>query len=610
MRLPTALGLVSALALAIAGAGAVADDGHGRDSDEFHRVHTATPIKHVVVIFQENVSFDHYFGTYPKAMNLSGETPFTASPRTPTVNNLANPLDVNSNFGPLTGVDLLNHNPNSNPNVPLPPDNAKTNGAGASNPFRLSPSQALTADQGHNESPEESAYDNGKMDGFPAYVGTQGPPPSGIGTKGLVMGYYDGNTVTALWNYAQHFALNDNNFTTQFGPSTPGAINLISGQANGFSATLNVLGPGNVLLHPTHEAFGDGAHNASNITEIGDGDPLGDDCSNPTLDQVTMAGKNIGDLLNDKGITWGSFMGGFDLKLTNANGTTGCGRQTNPTAPGTPAFTSADYIPHHAWFQYYASTANPKHFRPSSVAAIGHSLIPHTNTPDPANHQYDINDFFTTLKAGNLPAVSFLKAAAFEDGHAGYSDPLDEQHFLVRVINALQKSPEWAETAVIILYDDSDGWYDHQMPPIVNPSFNPTVDTLNGPGVCKTSNGFQQGKAVPATPLNGNFGQPSSGRCGYGTRMPLLVVSPFAKRNHVDHTLTDQTSVLRFIEDNWLSGERIQPGGSFDTIAGPIDHMFDFDNRGEEGPRKLVLDEVTGVVLSASDGDDHDRDRH
>jgi len=320
-----------------------------------------------------------------------------------------------------------------------------------------------------------------------------------------------------------------------------------------------------------------------------------------------MTGKNIGDLLNAKGITWGSFMGGFDLTLKNTNGTIGCGRSTfSSTVNGT----IVDYIPHHAWFQYYASTRNPTHARPSSVEAIGHSLIPHTNTPDPANHQYDIHDFFSTLKAGNLPAVSFLKAAAFEDGHAGYSDPIDEQHFLVRVINALQKSPEWSETAVIILYDDSDGWYDHQMPPIVNPSSNPTVDTLNGPGVCNTSNGFQQGKAVPATPLNGNFGQPSWGRCGYGTRMPLLVVSPFAKRNHVDHTLTDQTSVLRFIEDNWLSGERIQPGGSFDTIAGPIDHMFDFDNRGEGGPRKLVLHEVTGVVVSASDGDDHDRDRH
>ena len=162
----------------------------------------------------------------------------------------------------------------------------------------------------------------------------------------------------------------------------------------------------------THEAFGDAAHIASNITEIGDGDPLRDVCSNSAIDQVTMAGKNIGDLLNAKGITWGSFMGGFDLTAVNADGTTGCARQSTTTAPGTITFTSADYIPHHAWFQYYASTANPHHARPSSVAAIGHSLIPHTNTPDPANHQYDINDFFAALKAGNLPAVSFLKAAA------------------------------------------------------------------------------------------------------------------------------------------------------------------------------------------------------
>jgi phospholipase C len=214
--------------------------------------------------------------------------------------------------------------------------------------------------------------------------------------------------------------------------------------------------------------------------------------------------------------------------------------------------------------------------------------------------------------------VSFLKASAFQDGHAGYSDPLDEQHFLVSVINALQKSPERSETAVIILYDDSDGWYDHQMPPVVNSSFNPAVDTLNGPGVCNTSNGFQQGKPVPTTPLNGNFGQPEWGRCGYGTRMPLLVVSPFAKQNYVDHTLTDQTSVLRFVEDNWLSGERIQPGGSFDTIAGPLNNMFDFDDRDDNGPRKLVLDAATGVVVPASRGGDDDgrrddddrRDRH
>ncbi len=606
MRLPKALGLVSALALAAACGGA-----HANDRDD--RSPTATPIKHVVVIFQENVSFDHYFGTYPNALNLSGETKFMASPRTPKVNSLATPLDVNHHFAPLAGVDLLNNNPNSNPTNPAAPNNSKINGMGASNPFRLSPSQALTADQGHNESPEESAYNNGRMDGFPAFVGTSGPPPAGIGSKALVMGYYDGNTVTALWNYAQHFALNDNNYTTQFGPSTPGAINLISGQANGFAATKNVfVDPSNptTLKFPTHEAFGDALKTLDNITEIGDGDPLGDVCSNPAIDQITMAGKNIGDFLNEKNITWGSFMGGFDLTVVNANGTTGCLRQTNPTAPGTPAFTSVDYIPHHAWFQYYASTSNPTHARPSSVQAIGHSLIPHTNTPDPANHNYDINDFFATLKANNLPAVSFVKASAFEDGHAGYSDPLDEQHFMVRVINALQKSPEWSETAVIILYDDSDGWYDHQMPPIVNPSFNPAVDTLNGPAVCNTSNGFQQDEPVSSTPLNGNSGKPAWGRCGYGTRMPLLVVSPFAKRNHVDHTLTDQTSVLRFIEDNWLNGKRIQHGGSFDTIAGPLNNMFDFDDRDERNPRKVVLDETTGAVVSVSGGDDDDHRHH
>lgn len=615
MRLPTALGLVSALALIVAGAAAVADD-HGRDDHghgekrDFHLARTRTPIKHLVVIFQENVSFDHYFGTYPKAQNLAGETPFVAKKNTPVTNNLVTPLDVNNGFAPLAGIDLLNNNPNANPNNPAAPNGSRNNGAGASNPFRLSPSQALTADQGHAPGPEESAYNNGRMDGFPAFVGVQGPPPAGVGTKALVMGYYDGNTTTAIWNYAQHFALNDNHYTTQFGPSTPGALNLISGQANGFSATKNVVDGSGNLLHGSHEAYGDASKIASNMTETGDGDPIGDVCSNPNIDQVTMAGRNIGDLLNARGITWGAFMGGFDLTVVNANGTTGCARQTNPAASGTPAFTSVDYIPHHAWFQYYESTRNPNHARPSSVAAIGHSLIPHTNTPDPANHQYDINDFFAVIKTNNLPAVSFLKASAFEDGHAGYSDPIDEQHFIVRIINALQKSPEWADTAVVIMYDDSDAWYDHQMPPIVNSSFNAVVDTLNGPGNCSTSNGFQQGKPSPAPILNGNFGQPAWGRCGYGTRMPLLVVSPFARQNHVDHTLTDQSSVLRFIEDNWLDGERIQPAGSFDTIAGTIENMFDFGRRDDEEPHKLILDEATGAVVLAShgDGDGDDRD--
>src|SRR5882724_12011720 len=183
---------------------------------------TATPIKHVVIIFGENESFDHYFGTYPKALNPPGEPRFTALPGTPAVNGLT--------------PALLTNNPNLNP----------ANGTGASNPFRLGHAQALTADQGHGYTAEQSSFDNFLMDLFPKATGKAGAPPKGfpaiVGTTGLVMGYYDGNTVTALWNYAQHYALNDNSFGTVFGPSTPGALNLISGQTNGFSATNGISG--------------------------------------------------------------------------------------------------------------------------------------------------------------------------------------------------------------------------------------------------------------------------------------------------------------------------------------------------------------------------------
>src|SRR3979490_2791979 len=294
MRHRTIIGCLAAAFAAVAAA-ALAQDHDGT------AIPTVTPIKHLVVIFQENVSFDHYFGTYPVAKNLPGETPFTASPRTPnSINTLMTPLDTGHNLAPLTGVDLLNHNPNSNPAAPAN-GGGVFNGAGASNPIRLSPAQALTADMEHDETPEQGAYDNGLMDGFPRWVGTAGPPPAGVTTKGLVMGYYDGNTVTALWNYAQHF-----------GPSTPGAINLISGQTNGIAAAINVVATtNNNLIHPTHEAFGDNGKTMGNMTLIGDADPLLDVCSNPASDQLTMAGRNIGDLLNDKNITWGAFMGGF-----------------------------------------------------------------------------------------------------------------------------------------------------------------------------------------------------------------------------------------------------------------------------------------------------------
>jgi phospholipase C len=485
---------------------------------------TATPIKHLVVIFQENVSFDHYFATYPHAANPSGEPRFVAAPGTPAVNGLS--------------AALLNHNPNAL--------NTQVNGAGATNPFRLDRSEAATADQDHDYMPEQMAFDHGLMDAFPASVGTAGPPPTGTPialTTGLTMGYYDGNTVTAIWNYAQRYAMSDNSFGTNFGPSTDGAVNLISGQLNGVTTDLN----------PGGSTIGDGS---GGLTLISDADPVGDMCSTTTGEVVQFGGKNVGDLLTAAGVTWGFFEGGFNLQTVNANGTTGCKRSTTSTVTNT---LKADYIPHHQPFQYYVSTANPKHTRPTSVAMIGHN-------GDAANHQYDIQDFYDAVNAGNFPAVSYLKAPGYQDGHAGYSDPLDEQTFIVNVINFLQKQRDWESTAVVIAYDDSDGWYDHQIGPIVNHS-STAADALTGTGECGN------GATALAGVASGTFH--AQGRCGYGPRLPMLVISPWARHNFVDHTVTDQSSILRFVEDNWLGATRLGRG-SFDALANPIDNMFDF----------------------------------
>jgi len=549
-----------------AGPGTVASEaGPSGTLDPAATFATATKIKHLVVIFGENISFDHYFGTYPTAQNNAGDPPFKAATGTPSPNNLTTPLDPTHGFAAVTTVNLLTANPTATNGA---------NDAGAYNPFRLSPAEAFTQDMNHNYKPEQEAYDNGLMDLFPEFTGTAGPPPGDGGagpsadSTGLVMGFFDGNTLSGLWSLAQNYALSDNAWTTTFGPSTPGAINLVSGQTNGIVAT-------NHSPLSTSHAVADGN---GGLTLIGDIDPLGDVCS-AAADQGTMGGKNVGDLLNAMKISWGWFEGGFDLTITNPNGTTGCNRSTLATVPNAN-FAETDYIAHHAPFQYYPSTANPEHLRPSSVTAIGNTLEDDGKTKDPANHQYDSHDFFDALHAGNFPAVSYLKAPGYQDGHPGYSDPIDEQVFIASVVTAVQSSGDWESTAIVITYDDSDGWYDHQASPIVNASTS-AADALNGAGMC--TKGAQQGDggAAPSTPLlgiaQGDAGAaPAQGRCGYGTRIPLLVISPFAKKNAVDHTLVDQSSLVRFIEDNWLAGQRIQPGGSYDTIAGTIENMLSF----------------------------------
>lgn len=437
---------------------------------------TKTPIKYLIVIIPENRGFDHLFGTYPHALNPPGEPRFKAERNTPIVNGFSKAL--------------LQHNTNAHP------------------PFRLDRSQAATTEPAHHYTQLQEEAHGGLLDQFVQVN-------AGDITA---MGYYDGNTVTALWNYAQRFAMSDNCFSTTMTPSSPGHINLISGLTHGAI-------PQNLTLVSGEVVVVDG-------TLIGDPDPAFDTCSVPPT--VEMTGRNIGDLLNEKGISWGYFQGGFG----------DCSR-THVGSDGLPV---KDYSPHHQPFQYYRSTSNPDHLPPSSVKAIGYQ--------DQANHQYDIKDFWAAAKIHNIPAVSFLKPAAFQDCHPKYSDVLAFQKFLATTVNALQNLPEWKHMAVIVIWDDSGGWYDHVMPPIINQSHVPP-DALLGPG---------------------NAGNPPpgayEGRLAYGMRVPLLLISRYAKSNYVDHSVIDQTSVLRLIEDNWYLG-RIGDQ-SFDDVAGSLRNMFNF----------------------------------
>ena len=194
---------------------------------------------------------------------------------------------------------------------------------------------------------------------------------------------------------------------------------------------------------------------------------------------------------------------------------------------------------HHEPFEYYKSTANLEHISPSSVSEVGYSDPSATPWKHRVNHQYDLKWFKEAIEAGNMPQVSFLKPPAAENGHAGNSDPLDEQKFLTEEINPIQNSPYWKNTAIFIAYDDSDGWYDHQVGPTLFPSHT-AADHLNGTGACQFTN---ESSMVE-----------HDNRCGLGPRLPFLLISPYAKSNYVDNTLTEQSSILKFVEQNWSLG--------------------------------------------------------
>jgi len=435
-------------------------DDHDKDDDPAGKVPTATPIKHVVVIFDENNSFDHYFATYPYAQpNLDGSTYF-GKPKddTPLVNGLT--------------PTLLTNNPNLF--------------TGGSNPFRLDRSQAATCNNSNSYTTEQQDFDGGLMDKFALTAATTACgfflPPTGTY---LSMGYYDGNTVTALWNYAQNYAMSDNFFDTEFGVTLEGHLDLLSGQTHG-------------VVVKAGTAKGSQLANGSVIANM---QPYYDDCAAGATPNIVMTGKNVGDLMNAAGISWAWFYGDF-APVSTKGGVATC---------------TSIYNSHYAPFDYYLSTSNPHHIPPASLAAIGTDTCSNQMC---ANHTYDLSYFYQALAAGNLPSVTYLKFSEGDTGHPADSTPLLEQTSIVTAVNAIEQSPFWRDTAIMITYDDSDGWYDHVAGPIVNQSADPNNDAIKGtPG----TNGSCGTGTLPAGAYNdrlningwkGNSPRPPKHTCG------------------------------------------------------------------------------------------------
>ena len=594
---------------------------------------TRTPIEHVVVIWTENMSFDGLYGTYPYALNENPLNPkFCAKKDTKRPNNLLS-------IDPLTGGTYLQTNRNFDATGNLV------------NPFRLKRSQCFTADSDHDYNAMINDVNNGLMDRFRInnpYVHGQGADlftngndtpislPGGISqhvvwtyanNSGPAMTYFDGNTTTAMWNYAQGYSMSDNHFQTIYGPSLGNHMSIFSGSSD----SLYSENPGEpYILYPTFSSFptiGDALAAILN-TNYNDNFPyqgiddamfvntlfntyIGNVFSpkypaiydnyvangysteaqiNASIERafnITSQIRSIGDLCKEKNLTYGAFVDQFNITDTTNIPSEGVqyinvynngilipclqynGPQIMDGSPDSIGTINGYMYPFYGSVaQLYPAFRNYAHTRPASVEEIGHD--------GPANHLYDHEDFFAAVDAENLPNVTYMMITFAYSGHPSYSSELHQQKAVARIVNKIMSSKYYENTAIFITRDESGGVYDHVFPPLVRSS-----DTyLDVPGEVAV-NGAIAG--IPQIPL-----QP-----GYGVRKPLNVVSAWAKENFIDSTVTDATSMVRFIEDNWDLGT-ISPD-TYDAIAASLDNCFDFKKK-KLTPR-MFINEFSGEVV-------------
>jgi phospholipase C len=337
----------------------------------------------------------------------------------------------------------------------------------------------MTGDLVHRFYQEQEQIDGGRMDKFAA-VSDAG---------GLVMSYYDGSSLP-LWAYARQYVLADHFHHAAFGGSFLNHIWLVCActpRYDGAPADLvaKLDGAGNLVkdgaITPDFDAVNTIQTRFKPHDAKYDADPA------KLLPPQTQP--TIGDRLSEKGVSWAWYSGGWDDALA-----------------GHPDKT---FQFHHQPFAYFAKYGD--------------------GTPAKAEHLKDGTAMMADIAAGTLPAVTFYKPIGEQNEHPGYADVLSGDRHAAAIIQAIEKSPFWNDTVIIVTYDENGGLWDHVAPPKVD-------------------------------------------HWGPGSRVPTIIISPLAKRGFVDHTVYDTTSILKFIETRF----GLVPLGERDAAAADLSNAFAF----------------------------------
>ncbi len=348
-----------------------------------------------------------------------------------------------------------------------------------------------------------------------------------------VMGYYDGSALK-LWQWAREYTLADHFFMGAFGgsflnhqwlicactPTDPNAPAATRAQLEADGTLKKKPGsPASVLQGPV-DVF-DGRATPDGFLVNTSQPPYqpsgvvpaeaGDmELADPAKHPAPpQTAKTIGDTLSAKSVSWVWYAGGWDAALADGRRDPKIKREIiYSTAPGNPMFQ-----PHHQPFNYFAR------FAPGSA--------------DRARHLKDGAEFLQAIDQGSLPQVAFYKPAGRLTQHPSYTDLMSGDQHIDEVLQRLRGSPQWQRMAVIVTYDENGGYWDHVAPP-------------SGPG--------------------------RSDRWGPGTRIPAIVISPYARRGHVDSTPYDTTSILKFITRRF----NLEPLPGVRAKAGDLSNAFAF----------------------------------